>query len=154
MSSTKYMAMFSSSFYFDDFRSASGIFRHGWWHQRVSCISCFHKIFVWWLTIHTDQVGIFFKFIFIYNYTYTHTYIYIIIDIISATATVCTINIPLFHQYPVQIPRFLLDMVVLQDAPALRPRVAEVIREALEAEQLYKVAAPINGRFSISFTLW
>ena len=94
----------------------------------------------------------FLKFIFIYNYTYTH--IYIIIDIISATATVCTINIPLFHQYPVQIPRFLLDMVVLQDAPALRPRVAEVIREALEAEQLYKVAAPKNGRFSISFTLW
>jgi hypothetical protein len=45
-------------------------------------------------------------------------------------------------------------MVVLQDAPALRPRVAEVIRAALEAEQLYKAAAPINGRFSISFTLW
>eukprot|EP00435_Cladocopium_sp_Y103_P055181 s482_g18.t1 len=34
---------------------------------------------------------------------------------------------------------FLLDMVVLQDSPALRPRVAEVIRSALEAEHLYKV---------------
>ena len=45
-------------------------------------------------------------------------------------------------------------MVVLQDAPALRPRVAEVIRSALEAEQLYKARAGESPRNGVFFFFW